>query len=72
MRGTIIERGNALRLKVSLGKNADTGKYEPFYETFHGSKPEASKRLRQILTEQDKGIFIKPGKATLGEYFKVW
>jgi len=72
MKGSIIERGNALRLKVSLGRNADTGKYESCYETFHGSRKEASKRLRQILTELDKGTFIKPGKATVAEYLGVW
>ena len=72
MRGSIIERGGALRLKISLGKNEETGKYDSFYETFHGSKPEAAKRLRQMLTERDKGTFIKPGKDTVAEYLKVW
>ena len=28
MRGSIIERNGSLRLKVSLGKNPQTGKYE--------------------------------------------
>jgi integrase len=72
MRGSIIERGGAFRLKISLGKNEETGKYDSYYETFHGSKPEAAKRLRQMLTERDKGTFIKPGKDTLGEYLKTW
>jgi integrase len=72
MRGSIIERGGALRLKISLGKNEETGKYDSYYETFHGSKPEAAKRLRQMLTERDKGTFIKPGKDTVAEYLKVW
>jgi len=72
MRGSIIERGSALRLKISLGKNEETGKYDSYYETFHGSKPEAAKRLRQMLTERDKGTFIKPGKDTMGEYLKTW
>jgi len=72
MRSSIIERGGALRLKISLGKNEETGKYDSYYETFHGSKPEAAKRLRQMLTERDKGTFIKPGKDTVAEYLKVW
>ncbi len=72
MRGCIIERNGSLRLKVSLGKNPQTGKYESYYETFHGNRTEAQKRLRQVLTELDKGIFAKPGKATLGEYLKSW
>lgn len=72
MKGCIIERNGSLRLKVSLGKNPQTGKYESYYETFHGNRTEAQKRLRQVLTELDKGIFAKPGKATLGEYLKSW
>jgi len=72
MRGSIIERNGSLRLKVSLGKNPQTGKYESYYETFHGNRTEAQKRLRQILTELDKGIFAKPGKATMTEYLRQW
>jgi len=72
MKGSIIERGKSYRLKVSLGKNSQTGRYNSYYETFHGSMPDAQKRLRAILTEHDKGIFIKPTKETMGEYLKVW
>lgn len=43
MRGCIIERKGSLRLKVSLGKNQQTGKYESYYETFHGNRTEAKK-----------------------------
>jgi len=72
MRGCIIERNGSLRLKVSLGKNPQTGKYESYYETFHGNRTEAQKRLRQVLTELDKGIFAKPGKTTVADYLNTW
>ena len=72
MKGCIIERNGSLRLKVSLGKNHQTGKYESYYETFHGTKTEARKRLRQILTELDNGVFVKPGKVTVAEYLQIW
>jgi integrase len=72
MRGCIIERSGSLRLKVSLGKNQQTGKYESYYETFHGNRTEAQRRLRQILTELDKGAFTKPDKVTVGEHLKRW
>lgn len=72
MRGCIIERNGSLRLKVSLGKNQQTGKYESYYETFRGNRTEAQKRLRQILTELDKGVFAKPGKATVADYLNTW
>jgi integrase len=72
MKGCIIERNGNLRLKVSLGKNSQTGKYESYYETFYGNSTEAHKRLRQILTELDKGMFIKPGKTIVSEYLNTW
>ncbi len=72
MRGSIIARGDSYRIKVSLGKDTVTGKYAAYYETFRGNKKDAEKRLRQLLTELDKGIFVPPGKATLGEYLNGW
>ena len=72
MKGCIIERNGSFRLKAPLGKNPQTGKYEAYYETFHGNITEARKRLRQILTELDKGIFVKPTKETVANYLNDW
>ncbi len=72
MKGCIIERNGSLRLKVSLGKNQQTNKYESYYETFHGNVTEARVRLRQVLTELDKGQFAKPGKTTVADYLNTW
>ena len=72
MRGSIIARGDSYRIKVSLGKDTVTGKYTAYYETFRGNKKDAEKRLRQLLTELDKGIFVRSGKITLGEYLNGW
>jgi hypothetical protein len=33
------------------------------------SKKDAEKRLRGLIHQLDNGNFIKPGKATLAEYF---
>ena len=49
MRGSIIKRGDSYRIRVPLGKDATTGKYTSYYETFRGGKPEADKRLRELL-----------------------
>ncbi len=72
MKGSIIERNGSFRIKVPLGKNARTGKYDSYYETFHGNKTQAEIRLRQLLTDLDKGIFVKPGKSTCTDYLKQW
>ena len=39
MRGTIIKRlSDSYRIKVSLGKDSETGKYISHYETVKGNK----------------------------------
>jgi integrase len=60
------------RLYVFLILTAVTGKYIQHSETVVGTHPEAEKRLRQLLTDLDKGIFVRPGKATVGEYLVRW
>lgn len=72
MRGSIVARGDSWRIKVPLGKDSATGKYTAFYETVRGTRKDADRRLRELLTELDKGIFVRPGKATLGEYLTAW
>jgi len=79
MKGSIRERHGSLQVRVSLGKNTQTGKYEYYTETIQVSglnkkdaKDKVDTRLRELLTERDKGIFIKPGKASLAEYLKSW
>jgi len=72
MRGSIIKRGDSYRIRVPLGKDTTTGKYTSYYETLRGNKAEAEKRLRELLTELDKGTFVKPDKITLGEYLQSW
>ena len=73
MRGSIIKRSeNSYRIKVSLGKDSTTGKYLSHFETVRGNKKEAEKRLRELLTQLDKGIYVKPGKTKLGEYLRSW
>jgi integrase len=71
-KGSIKQRGDSFQIRVSLGKDSATGKYTSHFETFHGNMTEARKRLRELLTELDKGIFVRPGKSTLEEYLKTW
>jgi integrase len=73
MKGTIIKRSeNSYRIKVSLGKDLTTGKYKAYFETVKGTKADSQRRLRELLTQLDKGIFIKPTKETLANYLNSW
>jgi integrase len=40
--------------------------------TFHGTKQEAKKRLRELLGEADRGEFVEPSKMTVGEWLDEW
>jgi integrase len=73
MRGHIVKRGkNSYSLVISVGKDANTGKYKYHWETVKGTKKEAEKRLSELLNQLDTGTFMKPSKTTLGEYLERW
>jgi len=69
MRGHITKRGkDSYSIKVSIGKDANTGKYKYQWTTVKGTKKEAEKRLLEILDQLDNGVFMRPGKTTPAEY----
>jgi integrase len=72
MKGYITSRKGSYRLTISLGKDSATGKYRQYRETVKGTRTIAEKRLRELLTQLDKGIFTQPGKVTLAEYLELW
>ena len=73
MRGHIEKRGkNSYSIAISLGKDANTGKYKYQWTTVKGTKKETEKRLSELLHQLDNGTFIKPGKTTLAEYLERW
>lgn len=59
------------RITVSLGKGTD-GKYKRHRETVDGTKADAQRRLREILSQVDSGIYVKPSKLTVGQYLERW
>ena len=73
MRGHIVKRGkNSYSLAVSMGKDAETGKYKYQWVTVKGTKKDAEKRLSELLNQIDNGTFMKPNKTTLTEYLERW
>jgi len=73
MRGHIVKRyKNSYLLKISLGKDTDTGKYRYQYCTVQGSRKDAEKKLTEMWHQRDTGIYTKPGKITLAEYLNKW
>jgi integrase len=73
MRGHIRKRGkNSYSIKISLGKDAATGKYKSQWVSVKGTKKDAEKHLAELLHQLDNGTFIRPSKTTLGEYLEKW
>ncbi len=73
MRGHIVKRGkDSYSIKVSMGKDANTGKYKYQWTTVKGTKKEAEKRLSEMLHQLDNGTFMKPGRTTVADYLSKW
>ena len=68
-RGSIIQRGNSYRVRISY--QDDAGKRHQISKTA-SSKGRAEKLRTQILSELDKGILAKPNKLTTGAYLEQW
>ena len=76
MRGSIEpqgtgERKKSYRLTVDLGRD-ETGKRRRHRETFVGSKKDAERRMREILTEVETGMYLPPSHMTTGQYLERW
>lgn len=72
MRGNITQRGkNSWRIQVVIGKGSD-GKYQRHFETVKGRKGDAQRRLTELLSSLDKGIYTPPGRSTVADHLKNW
>ena len=67
MRGSIRQRGkNSWQLQIYTGIGPD-GKSKRHFETVRGRKGEAQRRLTELLSSLDKGIYTRPGKLTVAD-----
>ncbi len=72
MRGHIRQKGkNSWQLQIYTGIGPD-GKYQRHFETIHGRKSDAQKRLNELLVSLEKGIYTPPGGLTVGEHLHNW
>ena len=54
-----------------MGTGPD-GKYHRHFETIHGRKSDAQKRLSELLVNLEKGIYTPPGRLTVAEHLRNW
>ena len=71
MRGHIRKRGESWQITVYMGTGPD-GKYHRHFETIHGRKSDAQKRLNELLVNLEKGIYTPPGRLTVAEHLRNW
>ena len=72
MKGSLRHRGpGTWELTIDLGRDGQ-GKRRRKFETLHGNKSAAQRRLRELLTQLDKGLGIPTGKVLLKDWLDRW
>ncbi|MBU2535419.1 MAG: site-specific integrase [Chloroflexi bacterium] len=76
MRGSIFKQKNqapgSWTVVIPLGRDPETGKRKQRWTTVKGSKHDAEKVLRELLTSNDQGTLTKPSKVTVTAYLDRW
>jgi integrase len=73
MRGHITKRGkDSYTIVLNLGRDPETGKRKQQWISVKGTKKDAEKRLSELISQLDNGIYIKPKNTTFGEYLEMW
>jgi hypothetical protein len=71
--GSIRERSpGSFEVRYSLGTDAATGKRREATVTVHGTRKDADKELRRLLTALDKGEHVDPSRMTVREWLATW
>lgn len=71
MRGHIRQKGNSWQIQVYTGTGPD-GEPRRHFETIHGKKGDAQKRLTELLSSLDRGVYTPPGRLTVAEHLHQW
>ncbi len=73
MKGHIGQRTKgSWSIVVDVGRDQEAGKRRQQWQTVKGTKRDAERELRAILTRLETGAYIKPTKLTVGEYLEQW
>ena len=73
MRGHIRQRSKgSWAIVVDVGRDPQTGKRKQQWQTVKGTKKDAERELRAVLTRLEAGAYVKPTKLTVGEYLEQW
>ena len=71
--GSIEARGTgSWRITVEVGAPAEDGKRTRHRETVKGNKRDAERRLREILSAAETGVYVAPSRITTGQFLEEW
>jgi len=71
MRGSIRQKGKSWQIQIYTGIGPD-GKPRRHFETVKGRKGDAQRRLTELLSSLDKGVYTPPGRVTVAEHMRTW
>jgi len=72
MRGSIREKTKgSWQIQIYTGTGPD-GKPRRHFETVRGRKGDAQRRLTELLSSLDKGVYTPPGHLTVAEHLYQW
>jgi len=72
MRGSIREKSKgSWQLQIYTGTGPD-GKPRRHFETVRGRKGDAQRRLTELLSSLDKGVYTPSGRLTVAEHLHQW
>ena len=72
MRGSIREKSKgSWQIQIYIGTGPD-GKPRRHFETVRGRKGDAQRRLTELLSSLDKGVYTPPGRLTVAEHLHQW
>jgi integrase len=72
MRGSIRQKSkSSWQLQIYIGLGPD-GKPRRHFETVHGRKGNAQRRLTELLASLDKGVYTPPGRLTVADHLNQW
>ena len=73
MKGCIVQRSKGTwRLLFDAGRYPQTGKRRQKSVTVRGTKKDAERRLRELLTSVEAGGYVNPTSLTVGEWLDEW
>jgi len=72
MRGSIRQKNKgSWQIQIYTGEGPD-GKPRRHFETIRGRKSDAQRRLTELLSSLDKGVYTPPGRLTVAEHLQNW